>query len=645
MTSKEVERVHHVKVGGSQVRAGKRPPRKDAVAETWQLLYRYRVELVPFGLAVVAITLQRVAETAGLVLVLDLVYLALAAGLVVFGQYLRIGPDRHKVYAAVCLGVLVVWSWWTSRSGLDPLHGLVLFPVASVLAVPWWRYRRIRSKVEVRTDGLTKADRLRAIKRAASISQKWTAIVLAAKVPGARLRRVVQDGWFVTIYMTLPMGCSIKSIKRDKLASALGAGEEMIRMEADKKDARKITIYVRLKDPHEKPIIYKGASMRTSKDRIDLGISEHGKIVGMPLRHALFAGASESGKSGGMNVVADNCASAEDVALLGIDLKFGLELGPWGIVMALPPAKNVAGSDPLTGEDLNAAELAVLLLKCCVEAIRIRSELMASWGKVRQWPSSKDRPELALLIDEVSILKTHPQGDRWLQQVMTQGRAAGIRVILATQYPITDNLDSTVRGQCQVKVCYRVERRQHTDVAMGDGAVEKGYLPHEIDEERRGSFYIRGAGNKDPELNRTYWMDDDLVESRTEMHARNITMIDAETMVAFEPYIQAVMGMAPPRQATEHVGPAPTRAAVDDDDGIIDAEVVDDPETGYHRNPHEDRLKEPVRMVLEAIRVGSHTVKEIRAHTGIPQANIYRHLKALQEYGLVEKRGSAYYAL
>lgn len=643
MTSREVERVHHVKVGGTQVRAGKKPPRKDAVAEVWQLLYRYRVELAPFGLAVIAIALQRVAETTGLVLTLDLAYLGLVGAVVVFGQYLRIGPDRHKVYAVVCLGVLVVWSWWTSRSGLDPMHGLVLFPVASVLAVPWWRYRRIRSKVEVRTDGLTKADRLRAIKRATSISQKWNAIALAAKVPGARLRRVHQDGWFVSVYVTLPMGCSEKSIKLDKLASALGAGLSMVRVVPDKKDARKITIHVRLKDPHEKPIVYKGASMRTAKDLIELGVSEHGRTVTMPLRHALFAGASESGKSGGMNVLADNCASAEDVALIGIDLKFGLELGPWGPVMALPPARNVSGTDPLTGEELNAAELAVLLLKCCVQAIAVRSELMAKWG-VRQWPSSPDRPELALLIDEVAILKSHPQGDRWLRQVMTQARAVGIRVILATQYPITDNLDSTVRGQCQVKVCYRVERKAHTDVALGDGAAEKGYRPDEIDEDRKGSFYIRGPGNKDPELNRTYWMDDDLVESRTKMHARNITKIDAETMTAFEPYIQAVMGMAPPRQATENVGPAPTRAAVDDDDGIQDAEVVDDPNTGYHRNPHEERLREPVRMVLEAIRSGSHAAKEIQAHTGIPLANIYRHLAKLQEYDLVEKRGTKYYA-
>lgn len=46
-------------------------------------------------------------------------------------------------------------------------------------------------------------------------------------------------------------------------------------------------------------------------------------------RHVLFGGATGVGKSGGLNVLMGNLAACEDMVIWAIDLKTGMELGPW----------------------------------------------------------------------------------------------------------------------------------------------------------------------------------------------------------------------------------------------------------------------------------------------------------------------------
>ena len=49
----------------------------------------------------------------------------------------------------------------------------------------------------------------------------------------------------------------------------------------------------------------------------------------LPTSHALFAGTTGSGKSGGLNGPMANLTACQDVIIWGIDLKNGMELGPW----------------------------------------------------------------------------------------------------------------------------------------------------------------------------------------------------------------------------------------------------------------------------------------------------------------------------
>ena len=45
--------------------------------------------------------------------------------------------------------------------------------------------------------------------------------------------------------------------------------------------------------------------------------------------HGILGGTTGSGKSGGLNVLMGNLVACRDVVIWGIDLKRGMELGPW----------------------------------------------------------------------------------------------------------------------------------------------------------------------------------------------------------------------------------------------------------------------------------------------------------------------------
>ena len=84
-------------------------------------------------------------------------------------------------------------------------------------------------------------------------------------------------------------------------------------------------------DPHADAIPWPGPSVTSITQPIDLGPFEDAEPCRVLFlrRHALFGGATGSGKSGGLNVLMGNLAACGDVVIWAIDLKKGMELGPW----------------------------------------------------------------------------------------------------------------------------------------------------------------------------------------------------------------------------------------------------------------------------------------------------------------------------
>ena len=89
-------------------------------------------------------------------------------------------------------------------------------------------------------------------------------------------------------------------------------------------------------------------------------------------RHALFAGTTGSGKSGGLNVLMANLTACQDVIIWAIDLKKGMELGPWQECL-----------DRLA----TTPEQAAALLRDAVAILQARAEYLAAHGR-RTWEPS-----------------------------------------------------------------------------------------------------------------------------------------------------------------------------------------------------------------------------------------------------------------
>ena len=93
-------------------------------------------------------------------------------------------------------------------------------------------------------------------------------------------------------------------------------------------------------------------------------------------RHGLFGGSTGSGKSGGLNVLIGNLVACPDVVIWGIDLKRGMELGPWASCidrLATTPGQAQA------------------LLSDAVAILEARAAKLAAEGR-RTWEPSPGRP-------------------------------------------------------------------------------------------------------------------------------------------------------------------------------------------------------------------------------------------------------------
>ena len=134
-------------------------------------------------------------------------------------------------------------------------------------------------------------------------------------------------------------------------------------------------------------------------------------------RHALFGGATESGKSGGLNVLMGNLTACRDVVIWAIDLKRGMEFGPWAACpdrLATTPAEARA------------------LLADAVAILEGRAEHLAATGQ-RVWEPSPDRPALVIIVDEYAELAENaPEAASEADSIGRRGRAVAVTLIAAT---------------------------------------------------------------------------------------------------------------------------------------------------------------------------------------------------------------------
>jgi len=142
------------------------------------------------------------------------------------------------------------------------------------------------------------------------------------------------DPWGWRARLRLARGQTIADLtaRIPAIESALGTFRGALRVVPTKDDkANRCELRVLDTDPHAEAIGWAGPSTRSITEPVDLGPFEDAEAFRVVFlrRHALFAGTTGSGKSGGLNVLMGNLAACGDVVIWAIDLKKGMELGPW----------------------------------------------------------------------------------------------------------------------------------------------------------------------------------------------------------------------------------------------------------------------------------------------------------------------------
>ncbi len=143
-------------------------------------------------------------------------------------------------------------------------------------------------------------------------------------------------------------------------------------------------------DPHAEAIAWPGPSARSIAEPWTWDRSRTPKQcrVSFLRRHALFAGTTGSGKSGGLNVLMATLAACDDVVIWAIDLKNGMELQPWG---------------PCIDRLATTPDEAAALLADAVAILQGRAAHLAASGR-RVWEPSPEMPALVIIVDEYAEL-------------------------------------------------------------------------------------------------------------------------------------------------------------------------------------------------------------------------------------------------
>jgi S-DNA-T family DNA segregation ATPase FtsK/SpoIIIE len=228
---------------------------------------------------------------------------------------------------------------------------------------------------------------------------------------------------------------------------------------------------------------------------VDLGPFEDAEPcrVSFLRRHALFAGTTGSGKSGGLNVLIATLAACDDVVIWAIDLKKGMELQPWAACI-----------DRLA----TTPEEAAALLADAVAILQARAAHLAAAGR-RVWEPSPDMPALVLIVDEYAELADEaPDVMTDTDSIARLGRALAVTLIAATQRPTQKAMgQGAVRSQMDTRLCFRVRERKDVDLVLGQGMLNAGWHAHTLD--APGKFLVSAPEHTMPKRARAYLVTDD----------------------------------------------------------------------------------------------------------------------------------------
>jgi hypothetical protein len=472
-----------------------------------RVLWRYRSELAPLTLAISTAFAAWVLH-AGHPHWWPVFTVAASIGVVVTaltGERYGLASRAERGFAMI---VTAATGGWLAAAtclgpGRRPLPGLLLVSTC-VLGVPWWAHRRRRAKVRV--------ERLLAA---------WPEIASAVGLSGSRVMSAVVDVWGWRARFGLARGQTITDVvaKLPAIESGLGTFRGAARVYPTADDlANRFELRVLDTDPHADAITWPGPSATTITEPIDLGPFEDAMPANVLLlrRHALFGGATGSGKSGGLNVLMGNLTACADVVIWAVDLKRGMELGPWAECI------DRLATTPAEARGLLADAVAVL---------EARASYLAEAGQ-RAWEPSPDRPALVIIVDEYAeLVDSAPEATSDADSIARRGRAVAVTLVAATQRPTQKAMGhGALRSQMDVRICFRVRERKDVDLVLGQGMLTAGWQAHKLN--APGKFLISAPEHDTPRRARAYLVTDEMVADTASRHADSRPALDSVSQEA-----------------------------------------------------------------------------------------------------------------
>ncbi len=460
-----------------------------------RLAWRYRSELAPLAVAVALAAAGGWLHAAhpGAAVPVLAASLAAAGAALAFGARAGLARPAERAYAGAVL--LAGGAWLALAAAIGPLSAPL--PAALgigglVLAVPWWAHRRRRAKVRV--------DRTLAA---------WPDMARAVGLAGSAVMSATVDVWGWRARFRLARGQTITDViaRVPAIESALGTFRGAVRVYPTPDDrANRFELRVLDTDPHADAIPWPGPSIGSIAEPAELGPFEDASPCRLLFlrRHALIGGIAGSGKSGGLNVIMGNLTACPDVVVWAIDLKRGMELGPW---------------TECIGRLAVTPEQAAALLRDAVTILKARAEHLAGAGR-RTWEPSPDMPALVIVIDEYAELTEEaPEAAHYADEVARLGRALAVTLIAATQRPTQKVMgQGAVRSQMDLRVCFRVREQRDVDLVLGQGMLKAGWNAHQLN--APGKFLVSAPEHETPRRARAYLLTDETVALTAARHSR-----------------------------------------------------------------------------------------------------------------------------
>lgn len=479
-----------------------------------------------------------------------LVPAALLAALIHFGP-LPVGATLAGL-------VLMVLAWWRGHPPSFDRHAA---PRIRTAARRWGAYRGGRWRGVLADCDLVKEDRR-------SGDTLYPAV--------ARVRSITPTLDALTVRMVRGQDVTFWTERLPALADALCAHRVAVTRSAP----GRLSMVVEREMPFRFPIdptVIPASVSAVDFASVPIGEDEYGEPFYMPVRgkHVLGVGESGAGKS---SLVWNPLRALAPAIRTGVvrvwcvDLKGGTETDR-GAELFYRWA--------ITGEA--AKELLTKFRDSMVE----RQEQMRLAG-TRQNTITRQTPLDILIIDELAMITAY--GDKWivrdclnlLAEILTQGRAADHTVWAMVQEPTKDVVD--VRDLFTIKLCLGVSTASHVDMALGEGARERGALADEIpgDPAHAGIGFAILPGSRLPVRFRLGWVQDRDIDELVR-RGSPIPLPDGPVVIPNSPNDDSTSGDDVPALEIAEAPTARVRHTYSDDDTHEDAA-----DTGYATDPDDE---------------------------------------------------------